>query len=443
MRHRIFQSTTCQRGIAHFAAPLIAFVLLFGVAGTYLLVASQAATPSIAAPVPSGYSGICLDDYENHAGANTSVDASACNGTAAQVWHTGYGDGEIRHISGSLSTCIGVKGNSLQKHSPVVTLNCSKAANDHSIKWKSTAAGQLSAAANTKLCITMPDPSQAALKAIRGKTFTEKLWLDSCSLNQTGQKWKIQWGKPTPTKSPSPTKPVKPVSPKSPSGGSPNPGGPIKNADGTISNIVTNGYGQCLNDNNGSTGPNAAVQAATCNGNKAEQTWTTGYGSGQIEIHGQCLGVDQNGTAAGQAITTLTCAKRINSDTLTLQTSVEWTSSKGELVNVASSRCLSSSGFSKPASGTQLSLEPCDGRAGELWKISWPSTAANLVHPGGTRIPVSTGSGGLPTGAATTPNTPTQANEQADLQYLIDTYKSGISCSHLQSAYAKQLLNCR
>lgn len=324
-----------QRGVGHYVVPVIAFVVLFGAIGSYvLLINSHAATVSNL--IKSGYIGMCLSDSNGSNAINVQPALAACkSGTAAQTWQTGFGDGEI-HIYGK---CLATSGNARVPGASVVVVSCdgSNGALQTSAKWTSLKGGQLQNV-NSGLCLT-------ALGSKSGS----KTNLQICQNNGVNQNqvWDVDWGS---------------KGSGTGNGGSGSGSGSNsalaavewKGVGSTLQNVSTGtcltvpgggsapttsftalmlsscssatgwsltwgktpgtnttiqaGFGTyCIQTQNGSTSLGTAVGVAKCDGSVA-QNWKTGYGSGQIETpsnlsgNNNCLGV------SGTKVVTLTCA---------------------------------------------------------------------------------------------------------------------------------------
>src|ERR1700683_1895850 len=92
-------SKNSQRGVIHHVVPLVAFVVLFAIIGSYYVLRTHAATPAAGSAVTSGYSGMCLDDYHNSPATGARVDINTCNKSVAQDWQVG---GKISSDEGTI-----------------------------------------------------------------------------------------------------------------------------------------------------------------------------------------------------------------------------------------------------------------------------------------------------------------------------------------------------
>lgn len=136
----------------------------------------------------------------------------------------------------------------------------------------------------------------------------------------------------------------------------------------TVSTPVTSAYSAFCLDDPGNTAKPTALQVHTCN-KSAEQTWSTGHGLGQIEIHGNCIGTQNDAVKAGTPIVTTAC-----SSGGTTKKTVEWRGTKAhELANEATNRtlCLTINSKSTPSNGTSLILAACQRTKAQTWTLQW------------------------------------------------------------------------
>lgn len=328
-----------QQGVGHYVVPILAFVVLFGVVGSYFVFSSQAAT--VNTPVKSGYIGMCLNDPGTSSQVNVQVSLASCvKGAASQNWQTGFGDGEI-HVYGK---CLAVSANSTKPGQPVVVVNCknSSGALQASVKWTTLRSGALQNV-NSNLCLTVPGGSAST----NPPSGTKPLTVQNCPASGAvqNQVWSLSWPKGTNTGGTG----------GSGSGGSSSVpatvewqgvGSTLKNVStgtcltvpgnaaptasftaltlsscstatgwnltwgkqaGTSTLVVTTGFSSyCMQTQNNSTTVNSTVGISKCTGSPA-QHWKTGYGSGQIETSGSLAGTNYCLGASGTNVVTLSC----------------------------------------------------------------------------------------------------------------------------------------
>lgn len=163
-------------GFSHIIIPLFVIVAV-GLVGSYYLVATHAATPSpVANTIKSGYSGFCVDDQNDSSGTNAQVQAVSCDGTNAQTWYTGFGNGTIHHTKSNSSACIGPKGGTLSAGTGIVTVSCS--AMGTGWNWSN---GQIAEKSNQNLCISTPKGAKPV--------GSSQLVLAACNSGNMGVKW--------------------------------------------------------------------------------------------------------------------------------------------------------------------------------------------------------------------------------------------------------------
>lgn len=139
-----------------------------------------------------------------------------------------------------------------------------------------------------------------------------------------------------------------------------------------VNTTVVNGFGQCMDDTNGSSTPGNKVQIYKCNNIAKSQTWTTGFGTGEIEIHGLCAGPSVASGSAGTNVVLVNCGSPFIP-------SVKWNGNTGELINEQSGLCLTTPGTKAPANGTALTVTKCTDATGQKWKIHWGTVPKSLL----------------------------------------------------------------
>jgi len=118
------------------------------------------------------------------------------------------------------------------------------------------------------------------------------------------------------------------------------------------------GYqGLCLDDRNASTADFNPVQVFTCNSSSAQQ-WTV-ESNNTLQTLGKCLDVDNGATTDNTTVDLYDC-NGTGAQTWTAQPS-------GELVNPQSGKCLDDT--ASGPSGTQLTINDCDGGADQKWTL--------------------------------------------------------------------------
>ncbi len=138
-------------------------------------------------------------------------------------------------------------------------------------------------------------------------------------------------------------------------------------AQGPSGQVWLQNGGKCLDDTAGNTAAGTRVQIWTCNGG-ANQHWTVAQ-DGTLQVHGACLAAAGTGNGAAAVLNPCdgTSAQRWQVGT------------NGELVSVASGRCLDDTGW-RTASGTLLQIWTCGGGSEQHW-----IPAAAALHVRGSR----------------------------------------------------------
>jgi GH25 family lysozyme M1 (1,4-beta-N-acetylmuramidase) len=135
---------------------------------------------------------------------------------------------------------------------------------------------------------------------------------------------------------------------------------------GTGELVLANG-GKCLDDTGSSTANGNRIQIWTCNDNTA-QKWTIVQDQ-TVRVLGKCL--DEGGTGNGAVVELETCAGG--------NTAQRWQAgTDGQLINVASDRCLDDSG-KKTANGTKLDIWACNGGTNQHWTLPAAELASGLA----------------------------------------------------------------
>ncbi|MEU6601333.1 ricin-type beta-trefoil lectin domain protein [Streptomyces flaveolus] len=89
------------------------------------------------------------------------------------------------------------------------------------------------------------------------------------------------------------------------------------------------------------------------------QDWSVAA-DGTVQVLGDCMGVANNGTASGTAVTLQVCNG---------SNGQKWTTgADGSLVNTLSGRCLDATDASS-ANGTKLQIWTCGGSAQQKWSL--------------------------------------------------------------------------
>ena len=123
--------------------------------------------------------------------------------------------------------------------------------------------------------------------------------------------------------------------------------------------IVGRGSGRCLDDT-GNPANGVQQYLWDCTSGSAAQTYQYAPG-GQLEIGGECLGANGNGTANGTAVITWTCNGT---------TSQQWTfQADGAITNNLNGLCLDATGYGT-ADGTPLQLWSCTGNSNQAWRAT-------------------------------------------------------------------------
>jgi len=125
-------------------------------------------------------------------------------------------------------------------------------------------------------------------------------------------------------------------------------------AQGPAGQVWLQNGGKCLDDPGGRTASRTRVQIWACNGG-ANQQWTV-VQDGTLQVHGACLAEAGTGNGAPAELSTCdgTSAQRWQAGT------------RGELVSMASGRCLDDTGW-RTANGTLLQTWACSGGSEQHW----------------------------------------------------------------------------
>lgn len=135
---------------------------------------------------------------------------------------------------------------------------------------------------------------------------------------------------------------------------------------GTGELVLANG-GKCLDDTGSSTANGNRIQIWNCNNNTA-QKWTIVQDQ-TIRVLGKCL--DEGGTGNGAVVELETCTGG--------NTAQRWQAgTDGQLINVASGRCLDDPG-KKTANGTKLDIWACNGGTNQHWTLPAAELASGLA----------------------------------------------------------------
>ncbi|MET7757760.1 RICIN domain-containing protein [Streptomyces sp. NPDC005389] len=128
---------------------------------------------------------------------------------------------------------------------------------------------------------------------------------------------------------------------------------------GTVSKLVSQASGKCLDNLNSGTVNGNPVGIWTCNSG-ANQQWASGTG-GQLTANGRCLDAEAQGTTAGTDVTTWSCRGGANQ---------QWVlRPDGTIRGTQSGLCLGV-GKATTANGAKVELQTCDGGASQKWARS-------------------------------------------------------------------------
>lgn len=205
-----------QIGFHHIFMPLVLFVLLFGVTGTYFLLTSHAAAAVY--DFQLGYDrGLCLDNFGGKTGARNPIVQSACNTkiTSEQFSLTSVGSNRFL-LKDSAGTCVDDTGDRVTSSGNTVRLMtwaCNSS--DHAQVWMWSGSGgyhELKNAYNNG-CINDPGYS---------KVIGKQMIIYNC-VNTSNEHWyQVAAQKPAPTPNPSPAPAPAPSPTPTPT---PTPGG--------------------------------------------------------------------------------------------------------------------------------------------------------------------------------------------------------------------------
>jgi hypothetical protein len=124
---------------------LLSFVIIFGVAGVLLEVFSHADSITTV-DVSSGYSGYCMDNYEDTSTAGTKVDLYTCNASTAQKWSI---DNTTETMKGN-GLCVGLYDNGTATNTDVVMATCTGSTTQ---QWLQESNGNLVNIGSEKKCL--------------------------------------------------------------------------------------------------------------------------------------------------------------------------------------------------------------------------------------------------------------------------------------------------
>lgn len=96
-----------QQGVGHYVVPVLVFILLFGIGGSYFYVRGHAAS-NTTYQVITGPGGKCLDNAKNKKAQYNKIQLFGCNQTAAQRWTVNAGKTAAGTIINSNGYCLDV-----------------------------------------------------------------------------------------------------------------------------------------------------------------------------------------------------------------------------------------------------------------------------------------------------------------------------------------------
>lgn len=293
--------------------------------------ASRSSAPATNSGAASGqitvaYLGLCLDDRGDAATAGSAVEVNACSNIEEQRW-TVASDGSIRTAGLCLDLTHGATANG-------TTVFLSTCDGSQSQQWKhGTGYTVVNAASGSCLSDT----------GFGWQTNLAGIW--SCSGDES-QKWHL------------------------PS----DPGSGLSVTGGTAGHAI--GYSDlCLNAQSTGAAGSYTVDMASCDDSSAQQ-WTV-ESDGTIRSLGLCLDVAGGGSADGTDVNLHACNGTTAQEWAQGQATtmygypaspgISLDDFKGVLVNPATGRCLSDTGFGGP--GNQVTIWDCSGDSSQQWKL--------------------------------------------------------------------------
>ena len=352
-----------ESGMGHLVA-VLAFIVAFGVVGTWFVVAGHAQTvhPAGSVVIHSGLANLCLDDTQDSSASGSMIESFTCNGTNAQDWQAVATSGVsnvyvIKKVSsaGNVQGCLNVlNGGTLDKDN-VVLGPCSSAATEY---WKlKPAPGNTfnelednGVKGDSGFCLADPNkgPSGTALQ------------VSPCN-GQAQQNWYWSGAISVPNASSNP--------------GSPTTGGTPTST--TISNgmIIHNARlaSKCLDDRANGTKTGSVVEIFGCN-KTAAQNWSfvknPQGNSYTVRINGLCMTAANGGDENRDKVSLGTCSPSAGSDSWALYASSVKSTAAGKVVTLrdGGGYCLTDYNAAS-ADRTQLEVYQCNGNGQQSWVV--------------------------------------------------------------------------